>query len=71
MRVSVIRGEHQVELRTLGWGRRRLHEAEQVALRLLGDPDGTESSPPFGFALDADTELADDPQDSPHPGALA
>lgn len=61
MRVSVIRGEHQVEITMLGGGRRRLRHAAQVALELLGDPDATQPERPFGFSLSADTDLADDP----------
>ena len=60
MRVSVIRGEHQVEITFLGRSRRRLRDAEQAALRLLGDPEATPPEPPFGFSLGAGTELADD-----------
>jgi hypothetical protein len=61
MRVSVIRGEHQVEITCLGLGQRRMREAARLALRLLGDPDDTQPEPLFGFSLGADTELADDP----------
>lgn len=56
MKISVISGERTVTIKVNGRTPELLAQAEAAALRLLAATPEPPATPPFGFAITADTE---------------